>query len=148
MLGLYSLNGTAIVKVKNLEEKCGYIVQKDLWNVNKLIHIEPENKNITWLINIIYFTVIMKLACFWSHMFRLIDISIVIIAKGITDREDVLFALILMWLRISITTYLNSFDNDMVTLLFVFMLYRGTNKNKPLLIRERSFPNWDLRISV
>ena len=85
----------------------------------------------------------MKLACFWSHMFRLIDISIVIIAmfKGITEREDVLFALILMWLRISITTYLNSFDNDMVTLLFVFMLYRGTNKNKPLLIRERSFPN-------
>ena len=54
MLGLYSLNGTAIVKVKNLEEKCGYIVQKGLWNVNKLIHIEPENKNITWLINIIY----------------------------------------------------------------------------------------------
>ena len=30
MLGLYSLNGTAIVKVKNLEEKCGYIVQKGL----------------------------------------------------------------------------------------------------------------------
>ena len=28
MLGLYSLNGTAIVKVKNLEEKYGYIVQK------------------------------------------------------------------------------------------------------------------------
>ena len=50
MLGLYSLNGTAIVNVKNLEEKCGYIVQKGLWNVNKLIHIEPENKNITWLI--------------------------------------------------------------------------------------------------
>ena len=145
MLGLYSLNGTAIVKVKNLKEKYGYIVQKGLWNVNKLIHIEPENKNITWLINIIYFTVIMKQRSIWSQMFRLIGISIF---KGSTERKVVLFALILMWLRISITTYINSFDNDMVTLLFVFMLYRGTNKNKPLLIRERSFPNWDLRICI
>ena len=145
MLGLYSLNGAAIVKVKNLEEKYSYIVQKGLWNVNKLIHIEPENKNITWLINIIYFTVIMKQRSIWSQMFRLIGISIF---KGSTERKVVLFALILMWLRISITTYINSFDNDMVTLLFVFMLYRGTNKNKPLLIRERSFPNWDLRICI
>ena len=30
MLGMYSLNGTAIVKVKNLKEKYGYIVQKRL----------------------------------------------------------------------------------------------------------------------
>ena len=77
MLWLYSLNGAAIVKVKNLEEKYDYIVQKGLWNVNKLIHIEPENKNITWLINIIYFTVIMKLGSLSLHMFRLIGISIV-----------------------------------------------------------------------